>query len=101
MELSVVQIALTALIVFAAFVVRGMSGFGSSLVAMPLLVFVMPIHVAVPLMGLLVFVLFCFLLVRDRRDVIWREVWLLLAPTLVGVATGIYLFTTLDNTLLL
>lgn len=101
MDLSAVQIALTALIVFAAFVVRGMSGFGSSLVAMPLLVFVMPIHVAVPLMGLLVFVLFCFLLVRDRRDVIWREVWLLLAPTLAGVASGIYLFATLDNTLLL
>jgi len=100
-EISQIQIGLTALIVFASFVVRGMSGFGSSLVAMPLLVFVVPIHVAVPLMGLLVFVLFCFLLVRDRRDVIWREVWLLLGPTLAGVAAGIFLFASLDNGLLL
>ncbi len=101
MELAPLQIALTALIVFAAFVVRGMSGFGTSLIAMPLLVFVMPIHAAVPMMGLLVFVLFCFLLVRDRRDVIWREVRLLLAPTLIGVAAGIFLFRSLDNSLLL
>lgn len=101
MEIAPAHIVLTALIVFAAFVVRGMSGFGSSLVAIPLLVFVVPIHVAVPLMGLLVFVLFCFLLVRDRRDVMWREVWLLLGPTLAGVAAGIFLFAALDNTLLL
>jgi hypothetical protein len=100
-EFSLIQIALTALIVFASFVVRGMSGFGSSLVAMPLLVFVMPIHAAVPMMGLLVFVLFCFLLVRDRRDVIWRELWLLLGPTLIGVVAGIVLFRALDNQLLL
>ena len=101
MEISYTQFAFTALIVFAAFVVRGMSGFGASLVAMPLLVFFMPMHAAVPLMGLLAFVLFCFLLVRDRRDVIWREVWLLLAPTLAGVAAGIVLFSSLENRLLL
>ena len=51
MEIAPAHIVLTALIVFAAFVVRGMSGFGSSLVAIPLLVFVVPIHVAVPLMA--------------------------------------------------
>lgn len=101
MEIALLQIALTALIVFAGFFVRGMSGFGSSLIAMPLLVFVMPIHSAVPMMALLVVVLFCFLLVRDWRDVIWREVWLLLLPTLLGVTAGIYLFSSLENRLLL
>lgn len=101
MDMPALDIALTALVVYAAFVVRGMSGFGSSLVAMPLLAFIMPIHTAVPLMGLLVFVLFWFLLVRDRHDVIWREVWLLLAPTLAGVAAGIYFFSSLGNPLLL
>ena len=100
-DLSLAQVACAAVIIFAAFVVRGMSGFGSSLVAMPLLVFVMPIHAAVPLMGLLVSILFMVLVVRDRRDVIWREVWLLLGPTLAGVIAGVYLFSTLDSRLLL
>ena len=69
---TLTQVLLTAAVVYAAFFVRGMSGFGTSLVAMPLLVFVLPIRTAVPLMGLLVFVLFVFLTIRDRRDVLWR-----------------------------
>ena len=101
MDFSYSQIAFTALVVCVAFVVRGMSGFGSSLVAMPLLALIMPIHTAVPLMGLLAFVLICCLLLRDWRDVIWREVWLLLVPTLAGVAAGIVLFSSLENRLLL
>jgi uncharacterized membrane protein YfcA len=100
-ELSQVQIALAALIVFVSFFVRGMSGFGSSLVAMPLLVFVMPIHMAVPLMGLLALVLLGAILVRDRGHVIWRELWLLLPSTLVGVVAGVILFASLNNTFLL
>lgn len=100
-EFAPLQLVLTALIVFASFVVRGMSGFGASLVAIPLMVFVLPIHSAVPMMSLLVFVLFAVLLVRDQRDVIWRELWLLLGPTLAGVVAGILLFKALDNILLL
>ena len=101
MDLTATQIAWTALIVLAAFVVRGLSGFGSSLIAMPLLVYVMPIRVAVPLMGLLAFIMLCFMLARDWHAVIWREVWLMLIPTLAGVAAGVLLFASLDNTLLL
>ena len=101
MDIWSFQTAFIALIIFVAFVVRGMSGFGSSLIAMPLLVFFVPIHVAVPLIALLAFALFCVVLARDRRDVIWREVWLLLLPTLAGVATGIFLFASLDNVLLM
>jgi hypothetical protein len=87
--------------ILGAYVVRGMSGFGAGLVAAPLLAFVLPVHVVVPTTGLLVFVLFIFLTLRDRRNVIWRELKLLAAPTLAGVAGGLYLFKLLDNELLL
>ena len=87
--------------VLAAYVVRGMSGFGAGLVAAPLLAFVLPVHVIVPTTGLLVFILFVFLTLRDRRDVIWRELKLLAPPTLVGVVAGLILFRMLDNRLLL
>jgi uncharacterized protein len=100
-DFTVAQVLLTGAVVYAAFFVRGMSGFGTSLVAMPLLVFVLPIRTAVPLMGLLVFVLFVFLTIRDRRDVLWREIRLLLVPTLAGVAAGLVLFSRLDSGLLL
>jgi uncharacterized membrane protein YfcA len=97
---STLQLAWTGLVVLFAFVVRGASGFGSGLVAIPLLVFALPIHVAVPMMGLLVFILFLFLTVRDRRDVLWDELMRLLPPTLLGVAAGALLFRNLDSSLL-
>jgi hypothetical protein len=87
--------------IFAAYVVRGMSGFGAGLIAAPLLAFVLPVHVVVPLSGLLVFVLFVFLTIRDRHSVIWRELKLLAPPTVAGVIAGLFLFRSLDNRLLL
>lgn len=98
--LSWVQIAATAAIVFGAFVVRGTSGFGAGMVAIPLLVFALPIRTAVPLMSLLVFVLFLILFIRDRRDVVWDELKRLIPVTLAGVAAGALLFKHLDSALL-
>lgn len=95
------QAAGAAAIVFGAFVVRGVSGFGAGMVAIPLLVFVIPIHAAVPAMGLLVFLLFVFLSIRDRHDVVVDELKRLVPPTLVGVAAGALVFKSLDGALLL
>jgi uncharacterized protein len=100
-ELTTLQFAWIALAIFGAYVVRGMSGFGAGLIAAPLLAYVLPIHVVVPLCGLLVFLLFIFLTIRDRRDVNWEELKLLAPPTLVGVVAGLFLFRLLDNRLLL
>ncbi|RPI46955.1 MAG: sulfite exporter TauE/SafE family protein [Betaproteobacteria bacterium] len=85
-----------AAVVFGAFVVRGMSGFGTSLVAIPLLIFVMPIHAAVPMMTVLGLCVTLMLGVRDRGHVRWDEFWRLLGPTLLGVFAGVYLFASLD-----
>lgn len=98
---SLTQVVFAAMVVFTAFVVRGMSGFGAGLIATPLLAFMLPMHVIVPVNGLLVFVLFVFLTIRDRNSVIWRELKLLAVPTLIGVVAGLFLFRSLDNSLLL
>lgn len=100
-EFGAVQVAIAAVIVLGAFVVRGMSGFGAGMVAMPLLVFVIPIHTAVPMMGLLAFILFIFLTIRDRRDVVWDELKLLVPATILGVGAGALLFKNLDSAVLL
>lgn len=95
------QLALSALVVFGAFVVRGMSGFGAGMIGIPLLAFLMPVHTAISMFGLLVLSLFMFLSIRDWRDVVRRELALLIAPTILGVAAGVLLFSHLDNRLLL
>jgi uncharacterized membrane protein YfcA len=100
-EFAITTVVACAAVTFAAFIVRGMSGFGAGLVATPLLVFLIPVHVAVPMSGLLVFFLFIFLFIRDWREVVWRELRLLALPTLLGVVAGMFLFTSLDNRWLL
>ncbi|MBM3343189.1 MAG: sulfite exporter TauE/SafE family protein [Betaproteobacteria bacterium] len=97
---SLLQLTWAAFVVFGAYVVRGMSGFGAGLVATPLLAFVFPMTQVVPTTALLVFVLFIFLTLRDRASVLWDEFWRLLPPTLLGVAFGLYLFSVLDNRML-
>jgi uncharacterized membrane protein YfcA len=100
-ELSLLQYAWIVAAVFGGYVVRGMSGFGAGLIATPLLALVLPVHVVIPLSGLLVFVLFIFLTIRDRRSVVWEELKLLVPPTVAGVVAGLALFRLLDNRLLL
>jgi len=100
-ELGAFQIATAVGIVFAAFVIRGMSGFGAGMIGVPLLAFLMPVHSAVAMFGLMVLVLFVFLSVRDWGTVVKEELKLLLLPTLLGVGGGILVFQHLDNRLLL
>jgi uncharacterized membrane protein YfcA len=99
--LSALQIAIAAVIVFGAFVVRGASGFGAGMIGIPLLAFLMPVHTAVAMFGLMVLTLFTFLSIRDWRQVVRREFMLLIVPTLLGVVAGVMLFKHLDNRLLL
>ena len=99
-SLGGIQLALIAAIVFLAFVVRGMSGFGAGLIAVPLLAFVIPLQLAVPLCSLLVFVLFIVLVIRDRQQVVWAELKLLVPPTIAGALIGLWLFAILDNRML-
>jgi uncharacterized membrane protein YfcA len=95
------QLAVSACIVFGAFVVRGMSGFGAGMIGIPLLAFLMPVHTAVPMFGLMVLFLFVFLSIRDWGEVVKGELKRLIVPTLLGVAAGVTLFANLDNRLLL
>jgi uncharacterized membrane protein YfcA len=94
------QLAWIAGSIFIAFVVRGMSGFGAGMIAVPLLAFVIPLQLAVPLCSLLVFVLFVILVIRDRREIVWTELRLLLPPTIAGALVGLWLFAVLDNQVL-
>jgi len=99
--LTPLQLVVSACIVFAAFVVRGMSGFGAGMIGIPLLAFLMPVHTAVSMFGLMVLFLFVFLSIRDWRDVVRDELKRLIVPTLLGVTGGVLLFSHLDNRLLL
>lgn len=83
-------VALLALIVLLAYTVFGLTGFGSSITAMPLLVQVIPLKLAVPLM--LMFDLCSGLLMgmRNRRVIDRKELLRLIPYMLVGMAIGVF-----------
>jgi uncharacterized membrane protein YfcA len=82
-------VALLALIVVMAYTVFGLTGFGSSITAMPLLVQVIPLRMAVPLM--LIFDLCSGLLMglKNRRVVDRKELLRLVPFMLAGMTLGV------------
>src|SRR5262245_20042083 len=77
-------------IIFLATLVRSAFGFGEALVAVPLLAFVMPVRVAVPLATLHSITVAGLILAQDWRKVHIRSAWWLILPTLIGIPIGLF-----------
>lgn len=73
-------------IFFLAGFTQGISGFGSALVAMPLLLFFMDAQAAVPLCMLNGLIITSFLSFQLRRHVDWHKIM----PIIIGCTPGIY-----------
>lgn len=83
-----------------AYFVRGVAGFGSGLIAIPMLALVLPLPLVVPLVVFLDYVASASHGLKDRAEIQWRQVLPLLPFTAIGVATGLYLFETIDAVML-
>ncbi len=76
-------------IVFMAALVHSTLGFGTALVAMPLLVMVLDVNVATPLVGLTMLTTIALLLVGSWRDLDVRSALHLLAASVFGIPVGL------------
>lgn len=92
---------LAPLIVFGAYVVFGISGFGSTLIAVPLLAHLFPLKFVVPFFVILDCVGAFGMGFRLRADVMRRELSLLLPFMALGILAGVYLLVQLHPELLL
>ncbi len=99
-SLNPVQLGLAALIIVTAYTFRGVAGFGSGLIAIPLLVLLMPISVVVPMMVLLDYTASVSHSIKHREATQWHIIWPLLPFTLLGVVLALFLFKTVDTSLL-
>ncbi len=81
------------LVVFIAYLVRGVAGFGSGLIAVPLLALQFPLAVIVPVVVLLDYVGSASQGIKNCAHIAWREQLPLIPFTLMGVAEGILLLT--------
>ena len=83
----------TASVIFLAGLVQGLAGFGSALVAVPLLALLMPVETAVPLMALLAIAISVFNLLHLHHAARLQPVLRLLAGYLLGTPLGFFFLT--------
>ena len=98
--LSQSQLIVAALVITAAYFVRGLAGFGSGLIAIPLLALMLPLTVAVPVIVLLDYLASSSHGIRHSERIQWRDLLPLLPFSFVGVVVAIYLFSRVDAVLL-
>jgi uncharacterized protein len=79
-----------------SYALRGSTGFGAA-AAMPLMALIIPLKVLIPAWTLIGLTAGVALLGRDRAHIAWSDMARLLPSCLVGVAIGLYVFTSLDS----
>ena len=89
--------AATAIVVLAYFI-RGIAGFGSGLIAVPLLALFLPLTFVVPLILLLDFTASLIMGGLDLKRVQWQEINILIPFSLLGVIIGTQLLVNLPMT---
>ncbi|OOZ42316.1 hypothetical protein BOW53_00275 [Solemya pervernicosa gill symbiont] len=98
--LTTAQLLFAAAILFTAYLVRGISGFGSALVAVPPLALILPLQIVVPMVVLLDNLCSLAHSIRNLHHIQWRELLPLLPFTLIGIVTALFLLKSLDQALL-
>lgn len=88
-------------VVFAGYALRGATGFGAGVVAIPMLALVLPLNVVIPVITTLGIVASLGQSLQEFRYVDWRALRGLALPSAIGLALGLWLFASLDQALLL
>ena len=91
------HIAATAAILLAAYFIRGITGFGSGLISVPLLALFLPLTFVVPVILLLDFTASLVIGGFSRQHVRWRELLILIPVGVIGVVIGTHLLVNLPQ----
>jgi uncharacterized membrane protein YfcA len=89
-------LAAFAILVFAYFI-RGITGFGSGLIAIPLLAHFLPLTFVVPMVLVLDFVASIVLSRHTRLQVRWDEIRVLIPTSIIGMLAGAMLLVNLPR----
>ncbi|MES9993968.1 MAG: sulfite exporter TauE/SafE family protein [Candidatus Thiodiazotropha sp.] len=95
-SLSLTHLVFATGIISLAYLVRGIAGFGSGLIAIPLLALMMPLTVAVPLIVFLDYMASASHGIKHREAIQWKEIVSLLPFAIAGVLGALFLFKSVD-----
>ena len=89
--------AYAAAVLFLAYTIRGIAGFGSGMISVPLLALFLPVQVVVPVVVFLDYIGSASQGIRNRKLIAWREQLPLVPFTLIGVAVGLTLLKSMTS----
>lgn len=101
LQLTPLQIILSISIIFLSYVIKGLSGFGSGLIAIPLLAFIFPLTFIVPVLGLLSYSGTLIQSYHLRKQVSWADMLPLIPFSIFGITIAIWLLVNVNETDLL
>ena len=96
LELTPLQIILSVCIIFFAYTVKGLSGFGCGLIAIPLLAFMFPLTFIVPVLGLLSYSGTIMQSIQLRKQVVWSDMLPIIPFSFIGVVAAVWLLVNVD-----
>lgn len=96
-SLSLSGLFFCALIIFFAYFIRGIAGFGSALIAVPLLALQLDLPLIVPVICLLDYFASLTHGFQNRAMISWRDLLPLLPFSLAGLFTGLYILHHVDS----
>ena len=97
LHLTPTQVIFSIVILFFAHTVKGLSGFGSGLIAIPLLALMFPITFIVPVLGLLSYSGTIMQSFHLRKQVVWRDMLPLIPFSLMGITVAVWLLVNVDE----
>lgn len=100
-EFTVADLLLILCIILSAYFIRGITGFGSGLISVPLLALSQPLQFAIPLVLALDFTASIVLGGINRQQVDWAEIKILLPAGVVGACLGALALLNLPSTAVL
>ena len=99
--LSYTQYSLALLILIVAYTFRGITGFGSGLIATPLLALFLPLTFVIPFISILDISASLTSITHTRKLINWKVILRAIPFALLGVPLGLYILRNIDTSVLI
>ncbi len=87
---------LSALVIFTTHLLEAITGFGSSVMALPFLNITMGLRPAVHLLCVLGWFMAAYIVVTSRKYIVWREFFFITGWVAIGMPLGLWMFDSLS-----
>lgn len=95
-NLDLVQISVAISAIVIAYTIKGLSGFGAGLIAIPILSLVLPVTIVVPAVSLLSYGANLIQSFKLKQDSCWSDIWPLIPFCLLGVFLAVWLLVNVN-----